>query len=231
MRIALALMAGPAMLVGCAMPDTKGLIQMPGSRIGLQQLPDASGYEVVVGEATRLPMPGQLNARIDAMWTVGGHRLVLIDGAAKGDVSGRPCPSRPHLLVARETQASIRALGKCDDRFTFTWAADQWTARQVNARDPMVWNFRDGVLSGPVAQSSLTRRGRGSLPERAPEAPAGEMAGRDGAGAASPAVPAEMGRDPAAPPPESQPVGEDVIPPPVGGGPLPRQSPRPPRLF
>lgn len=229
MRIALVLTAAPALLAGCAMPDSKGLIQMPGSRIALRQLPDATGFEVAVGETTRLPLPGQLDARIDGMWTVGASRLVVIDGPQKGEAAGRPCTSRPLLLVARENQASLRALGKCEDRFAYGWTGDQWTARQLNARDPMVWSFRDGTLSGPVAQSVLNRRGRNpQAPERTAEPPAAEPAARDGAG---PAAPAEGSRDPVVPPPVSRPVGEDVIPPPVGGGPLPRQSPRPPRIF
>lgn len=229
MRIALVLTAAPAMLAGCAMPDTKGLIQMPGSRIAVRQLPDAAGYEVVVGETTKLPLPGQLDAHIDGMWTVGASRLVVIDGPQKGEAAGKPCAARPLLLVARENQASVRALGKCEDRFAYGWTGDQWTARQVHARDPMVWSFRDGVLSGPVAQSLLNRRGRAAAPtpERATEVPAVEPVAREGA---SPG-PAEGGRDPAVPPPVSRPVGEDVIPPPVGGGPLPNQSPRPPRMF
>jgi hypothetical protein len=230
MRFALALMAGPAMLAGCAMSDTKGLIQMPGSRIALQQLPNAAGYEVVVGDGTRLPLPAQLDARIEAMWTVGATRLAVIDGPQRGEREGQPCVSRPLLLLAREGHASIRALGRCGDRFSYTWSGEQWSARQTNARDPMLWSFRDGTLYGPVAQSVLNRRGRApaAAQERAVEAPAAEPAARDGT---PQAMPGEGMRDPAAPPPVSRPVGEDVIPPPVGGGPLPGPSPRPPRLF
>jgi len=237
-RVALALLAGPAILAGCAAPDAKGLIQMPGSRIVLRQLPDTAGFEVTVGEATKLSLPGHLNARIEAMWVSGATQLVLIDGATKAEarIGGPACPSRPHLLLAKENQASIRPLGKCDDRFSYAWQGEQLTIRQLNARDPMIWTFRDGSLSGPVTQSSLTRRGRpGSAPpaqDRPPEGGGGEGGGAGRDGATPDVIPREQGmRDPVAPPPVSRPVGEDVIPPPVGGGPLPPPAPRPPRLF
>lgn len=238
-RIALALMAGPALLAGCAMPETKGLIQMPGSRIALRQLPDSAGFEVAVGETTRLPLPGHMSARIEALWSIGATQLVLIDGATRAEARpGGPavaaCPSRPLLLLAKESQASLRPLGKCEERFGYALQGEVLTIRQLYVRDPMIWTFRDGGLSGPATQSSLTRRGRpgaAPVPERAADPAAGEVNGGRDSGGTDGRGPEAGDRDPAAPPPVSRPVGEDVIPPPVGGGPLPQPAPRPARLF
>lgn len=200
-----------ALLAGCAVPEVKGLVHMPGTRIAVQALPEGGGHEVVVGESLRLALAEHRAARIEGVWAVGAHRLAVIDGATAA------CPARPYLVVAREAEGSLRPLGRCGDKFAFNWSAEQFTARQVNARDPMVWSFRDGVLSGPVAQSVLNRRGRPAVPERPAEA--GEPNGRE----------VTPQRDPIAVPPISRPVGEDVIPPPVGGGPLPSRPP--PRVF
>jgi len=213
-------MAGAAVLAGCAAPEMRGLVQMPGTRIALQQQPQG-GFEVLVGENTHLPLPDHLSPRIEGMWIVGAHRLVLIEGTLKS------CAARSYLLVTKDNEASIRPLGKCDDRFGFTWSADQLQARQLSVRDPAIWSFRDGKLTGPVLQSALNRRGRGPAAATATDRPA-EATGAEPA----PREPeAEPIRDAVTPPPVSKPVGEDVIPSPVGGGPLPQQPQRPPRLF
>ena len=234
-------------LAGCAvpMPVPRDSVQLAGPRIVILQTVDERGdgaaISVQLGDAKPLPLPGYLAARIEGAWTVGAYRVLLIAGTTKD------CPRQESLLVAKDDAGQVRPLGKCADRFVFTASLDQWSARQANARDPLNWNFRDGKLTGPVLQSAMNRpRARLTQPERPaePERPseperAAEPArlpepgrGSDVAPAATATQPVEPPVSPIRPPPVSRPVGDDVVPPPVGAGPLPGRGATPaPRVF
>ena len=191
-------------LTSCATPEVKGVIQMSSSRIVLQQAPDDGAYSVQIGESKNIPLPDVKSARIEGAWAIGQHRLVLITTTTK------ECARAETVLSVTDENAVLKPLGKCEERFTITSGADQLTARQNNARDPAIWTFLHGNLNGPVSLSVLNaRRPRGS----------------------SPAAGAERAADPTVPPAVSRPVGDDVVPAPVGAGPLPRGPQRSPRLF
>ena len=237
------LLAGLA-LAGCAMPVVRDNVQLGGSRIAIVQAVDAQGDGAIIslqlGEAKPMPLPFYLAARIEGVFTVGDYRLLLIAGTTKD------CPRQESLLIAKGDAGQIKPLGKCPDRFVFTATYDQWSAKQINARDPLNWNFRDGKLTGPVLQSALSRpRARLAQPERAPEPerasepehPAeperASDPGRTGDAAPAPSSgqPPEPTVSPIRPPPVSRPVGDDVVPPPVGAGPLPGRATPAPRVF
>ena len=191
-------------LTGCAIPEVKGEIQMRSSRIVLQQAPDDGAYSVQIGDSKNIPLPDVKSAQIEGAWAVGQHQIVLITTTTK------ECAHTEALLSVTDETALLNPLGKCEERFTITSGADQLTARQNNVRDPAIWTFLHGSLNGPVALSVINaRRPRGS----------------------SPAAGVERAADPTMPPAVSRAVGDDVVPTPVGAGPLPRGPRRSPRLF
>jgi hypothetical protein len=222
-------------LAGCAAPAPRDSVQLGGARIVILQSVDDRGdgaaISVQLGETKRLPLPGYLAARIEQVWTVGAYRLLLIAGTTKD------CPRQESLLVTKDDAGQLGPLGKCPDRFAFTAVPEQWSARQLNARDPVNWTFKDGKLTGPVLQSAMNRpRPRPAQPERPPEADRPAEPERTGDAlpaattpAATPA--AEAPPAPIRPPPVSRPVGDDVVPPPVGAGPLPGRATPAPRVF
>ncbi len=207
-------------LAACATPVLQDGAQLGGARIAILTPGDsaADGAEAVIqlGDAKTLPLTGHVTARIEAAWAIGAHRLVLLSGAT------RTCPRQESLLTTRAEAGQWRVLGKCQDRFATSLSGEQWSARQINARDPINWVFRDGVLSGPLAQSALHgRRNRATAVERPAESERPADPARE---------PSSM-PDPVSTPPVSRPVGDDVVPAPVGAGPLPRPAAAPPRLF
>lgn len=214
-------LAGVAfLLAGCATPEVKDIVQLGAPHIELLLAPRES-FALRVGKAPALPMTDYTSVRVEGAWVVGAHRLVLLQGATK------QCRQLQTLVTVTEDTtaaqpASARPLGGCEERFTITWTGEQLTARQIGARDPALWSFRNGTLNGPVPLSTLIgRRGRGATA-------LGAGSSNSGSG---PMIDApDMVPPPPIVPPVSRPVGEDVIPPPVGGGPLPRRIDAP-RLF
>jgi hypothetical protein len=227
-RAALFSLILPAALAGCGgVPAVKDVVQLSAPRVAVLQTTDAHGdsstLAIQLGDTPPLPLRGYAAARIEAAWIVGNHRLILLAG------STRECPRQETLLVAQGDRGQLRPLGNCQDRFAYNIADGQWSARQLNVRDPANFTFKDGNLTGPVLQSAMNvRRGRPTQPDRPAE----------------PALPAEAGvqpadaqrdspvpRNPVETPPVSRPVGDDVVPPPVGAGPLPGGAAPPPRVF
>jgi hypothetical protein len=204
--LAVAALASLLAAAGCADSDVKGRIDMGATRLILEQTGGPEGpWQVRTDAGAALVLQGARAARIEAAWSVGSHRAALLDIAESG------CPARQTLLMTTEGGLQARPLGACGDRFVFTWNGRQLDGRQSGARDPLVLSFRDGALSGPVTQSSLTlRRSRAAA-----------------SGARQPDLPPET----VMLPPISRPVGEDVIPAPVGVSPSPGQAPGLPRAF
>jgi hypothetical protein len=177
---------------------------MSSSPIVLQQAPESGAFSLQIGDSKNIPLPDVKSARIEGAWAIGQHRLVLITTTTK------ECADTETLLSVTGENTVLKPLGKCEEHFTITSGADQLTARQDNARDPAIWTFLHGSLNGPVPLSVLNaRRARG----------------------ASPAAGADRATNPTVPPAVSRPVGDDVVPAPVGAGPLPGGSRQSPRLF
>jgi len=207
---ALAGLAVPMLLAGCSIQEKGDVVSMAPDHLALLRTADAGGtptsYAVQAGTSSPLPLPDHVAARITGAWALGTHRLAVITGATK------ECQYLETLVVIEGRKAQLRQLGKCQDRFAFWNTANQWTARQSNTRDPVLWSFLHGNLSGPTLLSATASR-----------------SGRpDGASRAT-----ETGSMPNAisPPTVSSPVGDDVVPPPVGAGPLPGRSSPSPRVF
>ena len=231
------------LLAGCGGTTVKDVVQLSAPRIAVLQSANAHGdsaeISIQIGQAKPMVLRAHVSARIEAAWVVGNHRLALIAGSTKD------CPRQETLLIAQDDTGQLRSLGKCLDRFMVTLVGEQWSARLITARaaslrDPVNWVFQNGTLSGSATQSNLgARRGRAQPPDRAAESERGAEPERgpnaepppdaDRAGGPSPEPPAP--RNPMHPPPISRPVGDDVVPPPVGAGPLPGRPVQSPRLF
>jgi hypothetical protein len=179
-------------LAACATPRTLATFQTQDGTISLQQSIDGSTYSLVIGRRTSLPLDGYTSAHIDSIWNMPRDRLIVVTGA------GKDCGLRYTLVIAQSDTGSLHAIGECGDTYVFTQDGAAVTIRQIGVRNPSIWTFRDGVLNGPTT-AIAARPSRSS-----PSATSSRAA--EGANA-----------DATSPPAVSAPVGDEVIPPPVGG--------------
>ena len=186
-------------LAACATPRTLATFQTPDGTISLQQSIDGSTYSLTVGPRTSLPLDGYTSAHIDSIWNMARDRLIVITGA------GKDCVLRYTLMIAQGDTGTLHAIGECGDTYGFTQDGGTVTIRQIGVRNPKIWTFRDGALNGPTTPIAA----RPSRPS--PGAPSSRAA--------------EGANDATSPPAVSAPVGDEVIPPPVGssGPPRPEQ--------
>lgn len=181
-----------ALVTGCvAGPRTVATFQTQDGTISLQQSTTGGAYSVSVGPRTSLPLDAYTSAHIDSIWNWPGKRLVVISGA------GTDCRPRYTLVIAEGDAGSLHAIGECGDTLGFAQDGATVAIRQVGVRNPKIWTFRDGALSGPFTQTAAR-----------PSRPAAEPA-------SSRAI--EGASDATSPPVVSAPVGDEVIPSPVVG--------------
>ena len=178
------------LVAACTTPRTLATFQTQDGTISLQQSIDSGTYSVTVGPRTSLLLDGYTSARIDSIWNMPHDRLVVITGA------GKDCGLRYTLVTAQSDTGSLRAIGDCGDTYGFTQVGTTVAIRQIGVRDAKTWTFMDGVLSGPTTPAAP----RPSRP------PAGATLSRSAEGAS----------DARLPPAVSAPVGDEVIPSPVG---------------
>jgi hypothetical protein len=183
------------LLAACAAPRPIATFQTQDGTISLEQSIDRSTYAVTVGPRTSLPLDGYTSARIDSIWNLPRERLVVVTGASTD------CPLRYALVIAQGDTGTLHAIGECGETYSFTQDGDTITIRQTGVRTPKIWTIRDGALIGPTTQI-VTR----------PSRPASEP---------TPSRASESARDATSPPVVSAPIGDEVIPSPVGNsGPL-----------
>jgi hypothetical protein len=181
-------------LAACAAPNTIATFQTQDGTISLRHSIDGGIYSVTIGPHTTLPLDGYTAAHIDSIWNLPRERLVLITGA------GTDCRLRYALVVAQGDTGSLHSVGECGDTYGFMQDGSTITIRQTGVRNPKIWTFKDDLLSGPTTQ--IVR------PSRPAPEPTSSRA-------------AEDARDATSPPAVSAPIGDEVIPSPVGGsGPL-----------
>jgi hypothetical protein len=185
-------------LAACAAPSPMASFQTQEGTISLRHSIETGSYSVTIGPHTTLPLDGYTAARIDSILNLPRERLVVITGASTD------CRLRYALVVARGDTGSLHSVGECGETYGFGQDGNTITIRQTGVRNPKVWTFKDDVLSGPTTQIARTSR---SAPD-----PTSSRA-------------AEGARDAASPPAVSAPIGDEVIPSPVGGpGPLPAKQ-------
>jgi hypothetical protein len=181
-----------ALVAGCAAgPRTMATFQTQDGTISLQQSTSGGTYAVSVGPRTSLPLDGYTSAHIDSIWNWPGKRLVVISGA------GTDCRSRYTLVIAEGDAGSLHAIGECGDTLSFAQDGNTVAIRQIGVRNPKIWTFRDGALNGPFIQTA-------ARPSRPAPEPVSSRA-------------VEGASDATSPPVVSAPVGDEVIPSPVGG--------------
>jgi hypothetical protein len=185
-----ALGCAAAVLAGCASTQTVATFQTEDATISLQQSTRDGSYSVSVAPHTSLPLDGYTSAHIDSIWSMSGSRVIVIGGA------GTDCPLRYTLVIAASDTASRHSIGDCGDNYSFARNGNTLAIRQTGVRDPKLWTVNDGILDGPTIQVA-----RPSGPQRR----------------AVPARPGENVTDATSVPAVSAPVGDEVIPSPVGG--------------
>jgi hypothetical protein len=176
-------------LAACAAPRTMATFQTQDGTISLRQSVDGATYSVTVGPHTSLPLDGFTSAHVDSIWNLPGERLVLITGVVSD------CRQRYTLVIAQSDAGSLHPVGECGDTYGFAQDANTITIRQTGVRNPKIWTFRDGALSGPTTQV-VTRQPRPALEP-------------------APSRTAEEAREATSPPAVSAPIGDEVIPSPV----------------
>jgi hypothetical protein len=180
-----------AVLAGCVNQFTSlATFQTQDGTISLQQAANGGAFSVSIGPRTVLPLDGYTTAHIDSIWNLPGERLVVITGA------GTDCRMRYTLVIAGHDAGSLHTIGECGDSLDFGQEGNTLTVRQVGVRNPKVWTFSNGALSGPTVQTAAR-----------PPRPAAE---------AAPPRSVDAAADATAPPVVSAPVGDEVIPAPVG---------------
>ena len=179
-----------ALLTACAAPRPIATFQTQDGTISLLQATNGGAYSVTLGPHTTLPLDGYASARIDSIWNMPRQRLVVITGAATD------CRLRTTLVIAESDAGSLHTIGECGESYAFAQEGNTIAVRQIGVRNPKIWAFRDGVLSGPTIQAA-------ARPSRPAPEPASPRASEGAIEATSPPV-------------VSAPVGDEVIPAPVG---------------
>jgi hypothetical protein len=175
-------------LTACSAPHTIATFRTGDATVSLVQSSRTGSYAVSVGPHSPLPLGGYTSARVDSIWNMADTRLVVISGADTG------CKLRYALVVAASNTASLYSIGDCGETYSFARQGGALAIRQTDVRNPKVWTFSEGALEGPTVQV-----GRPSAPTRAALTHLGESASE---ATSLPAV--------------SAPVGDEVIPSPVG---------------
>lgn len=180
------------LMCGCSGPRTVATFETGGRTISIEQTAGAGShnlYAVRVGPQTLLPLEGYTSVHIDSIWNQSSTALVVISGATDA------CSFRTTLVLVTGTDASTHAIGDCGDVYHLVQNDDGIIIRQNDVHAPKIWTLKDGVLDGPIV---LQARKVKAAPVRT-----GARPGEEAAGAL-------------APPPVSSPVGDDVIPSPIG---------------
>jgi hypothetical protein len=180
------LLAGLLFLAGCTTASSPGAFDAGFGAVALRQT-HSGGYDLAQGSRWSVALPGYRQARLIGLWTAGTSTVVVVGG------SDEACPLRYTVVSARAQAAEAHRLPGCG-AYDFSGDGASVTATQEGGRDPMVWTFRDGALTGPTPRSALLRRA------------SARSAARSGAAGKPDADPYRT------PPPISQEAGEDVIP-------------------
>jgi hypothetical protein len=179
------------LLSDCSGPRTVATFQTEKETISIEQTVATGShnlYSVRVGPHL-LPLEGYTSIHIDSIWNQSPTGLVVISGATDA------CALRTTLVLVTKTDASTHVIGDCGEVYHLAQNDDGITVRQDEVHSPKIWTLKDGVLDGPVVQQD--RRVK-AAPVRTVTHPGEEAAGA------------------LAPPPVSHPVGDDVIPSPIG---------------
>ena len=180
------------LLAACAAPHTLATFQTDKETISLERSTEGDKYSVTVGPGTSLPLDNYTSAHIDSIWNVANAHLVVISGTSVD------CRMRYALIIATTDAANLHSIGECGDAYSFAQDGDALAIRQTGVQNPMIWTFRDGVLEGPTVEiAHKSRHHRHTALSHLIE-------------------PASDTPSPPEPPAVSPPVGDEVIPRPVG---------------
>lgn len=180
------------LLSACSGPRTVATFQAEKTTISIEQTVGTRShnlYAVRVGPQTLLPLEGYTSVHIDSIWNQFPTGLVVISGATDA------CALRTTLVLVTRTDASTHVIGDCGEVYHVAQSDDGITIRQDDVHAPKIWTLKDGVLDGPIVPQAGKVK---AAPVRTVTHPGEEAAGA------------------LVPPPVSHPVGDDVIPSPIG---------------
>jgi hypothetical protein len=193
-------------------PKPYRLVTTDHARVALERTPDKLHIALRVNETKPKPIPDLRNAEIDLVWSAGKSDFIVMHGATA------ECPKASSLAIIAQGSVSFHALGPCGSDFVMTEHGDSLFIRRIPPDGySSTVAYRDGDLDGPypvVARRETRAASRAVTPRRAESAqetrPESEADVSRLLPEATPDVPAVSAR-----------VGEDVVPAPVGAGPLP----------
>jgi hypothetical protein len=180
------------LLAACATPHTLATFRTGEETISLERSAEGGKYSVTVGPGTSLSLDNYTSAHIDSIWNIANAHLIVITGTSAD------CHMRYALVIAAADTARLHSIGECGDAYSFAQDGDAVAIRQTGVENSTIWTFRDGVLDGPTVEvAHISRHRRHAASPHLIEHASGA--------ASSPEPPAV-----------SPPVGDEVIPPPVG---------------
>lgn len=232
------------LLAGCGAARPVGVVDLGATHLVLQRTGGTPALSLRDGEAASAPLPDLTDARITQAWSVRDATLVLIEGSTAA------CPHASVLALARDGAVSVRRIGACNDQFAFGGDGRAVVLRTLHSRRPTIWRYAGGVLDGPLIMTAGPGRGRragaargagtpvepaaetlqADLPKDRTSADAARQGTGEGAGSSAAGAADEMAGMPPLPS-ISRPVGDDVVPRPLGAGPLPAGASPPPAAF
>jgi hypothetical protein len=200
--------AAASLACGCSTTPAYDIVTAHNARVSIDHAQGGDQVVLRVEGKPPQPIPGLTDARIDLVWSAANSDFVVLHGASA------ECPQSTWLATIIDGNASLHALGQCRDKLTLTEDVDRLLIRQVPPQGaPTAIVYRDGEAVPYVLKLAAPLRRRGVVARRAEP-----MQDRRPGEADAPLVTAEP--SPAVPAVSVR-VGEDVVPTPVGAGPLP----------
>jgi hypothetical protein len=194
---------------GCTTTRPYDLVTAHNARVSIDRAQGGKQVVLRVEGKPPQPIPDLADAHIDLVWSAEKSDFVVLHGTSAD------CPQSTWLATIIDGNASLHVLGQCRDKLTLTEDGDKLLIRQVPPQGvPTAIVYRDGEAVAYALKLAPPLRRRGVVARRAEPMQDRRLPGE----APSSLVPAEPG--PAVPVVSAR-IGEDVVPLPVGAGPLP----------
>ena len=204
--------AGQLAATACAGPGAYDVLTSHRARIAVERQPGREAVALRVNATKAQPIPGLTDARVRLVWSADKSDFVVLEGTTA------TCASMMWLAVVTDSKVSLHQLGYCGHDIVFEERGDMLVVRRTQARgNASATVYPDGGSTGPYVLAGHS----GVLPRQRTVAAPRPWSVRDrnddpqqDAPSLSPGVTLNV-------PAVSTRVGDDVLPEPVGAGPLP----------
>ena len=200
---------------GCAGVRSYDLVTAHNAHVALEPAQRDRPVVLRVEGRPPQPLPGLTTAQIDLVWSAPKSDFIVLHGASKD------CPRSAWLATIIDGEVSLHALGECRDQLALIESGDRLLVKRLQPdANSTITVYHDGSPNATYAMLSKTparRRGvaTGHAGPAQKKPPADEVDHSTVATEALPEVPAVSSR-----------VGDNVVPAPVGAGPLPAGAAR-----